>query len=167
MATLTVEVDRRQAAVGAWVLGGITSALFGGILLLAAFAQVDWGRPLTWVVGGLVFGWLFVTLVSLSWQLVRLSRFRGPLIVITSEGMVDHWGRRPQMLRWRDIRSCDWHHAGYTRSFRVVPKRRSAADVVGGIFGSLRLRYPERYLSVPADEISQFMTDHAPADVLR
>lgn len=167
MTTLAIEVNRRQALVGAWVLGGMTAGLFGGVLLLAVFGRVDESGPLAWGVLGLVLGWLFVTLVNVSWQLGRLSRFRGPLIVVTPEGLVDHWETRPRMLRWRDIRSCGWRNAAYSRSFRVVPKRRSVADVVGGIFGSFRLRYPERYLSVPADEITQFVAAHAPAKVLR
>ncbi len=139
--------------------------LLSGILFLAIFGRVEEAGPLAWIVLGLVLGWLFVALVNISWQLVRLSRFRGPLIVITPEGLEDHWGKRPRMLRWRDIRSCGWRNAAYSRAFRVVPKRRSVAYVVGRIFGSLRLRYPERYLSVPAEEISQFMTDHAPVDI--
>ena len=167
VATLAIEVNPRQAMIGASVLGAITSVLYGWILLLALYGRFEGGGPLAWTLGGLVLGWLFVTLINSSWQLVRLSRSRGPILVITPKGLEDHWRKRPRMLRWRDIQYCGWRNAAYARSFRVVPKRRSFADVLGGFFGSLRLRYPERYLSVPADEISQFLTDHAPTEVLR
>ena len=141
-----------------------------GGLIIAVTQDVDWGGPLTWFFSAIVFGWLFLVLVSVSFWLFQLSRFEGPLITIGTEGITDHFNN-DDFLEWGEICLIDWkraYHKGVgVVLFRVIPNKRSIKYTMLSLFGRGRLQYPEQYLSVQASEITQFILKAAPAGILK
>ena len=165
---LVVEVNRSQAKSGAWFMGILLLFMFISIFYLAVFEKVDWGGPMTWFFCTLMFGWVFCSFINSTLSLIKLSRHIGPLIEINSTGNIDYWHQPSRVLLWQDIKYSKWQiYQSVSRTLIIMPRKRSAKEIIGGWFGSLRLRYPHQYLSVPDHEIAKFMIKYAPEGLLR
>jgi len=170
MKTLVIEANRKNAKGGALVIGTITLFLFCGGLIITFTQNVDWGGPFTWFLSTLIFGWMFATLININIWLWQLSQFHGPLITLSSHGVIDHFADG-KYLNWDEIKYVNWEDTSNSGVsilvFKIVPKKRSINYRLLSVFGRMRLHYPVQYLSIPAQEISQFMLDEVPSNILK
>lgn len=170
MNSLVIEANRSAAKGGALAIGTITLLLFIGVLVIIFTQDVDWGGPYTWFFGTLLFGWMFSALINASIWLFQLSRFNGPLITISSQGVIDHFDGG-KYFSWDEIRFSDWKRANSkgvsVLVFRIIPKKRPIKSTFLSVLGRKPLQYPAQYLSIPPHEIAQYMLEEVPSYILK
>ncbi len=168
MRTISIYVDKRQARANAWVLTVISSFIILGPISLFFFDKIEWdGIPFTYSLSGVFVLWMYGSLIGWTVKLFRLSRFSEPLIKLQPDGIQDNWSTPLRSINWKDIKFSEWRGAGYCRVFKVSMKRTTLLAKVKSLFCLNEIEFPEQYLSVPAEEIAQYMLDNAPQHILR
>ena len=81
--------------------------------------------PIALVLSFFLFGWLLSMLTAWTLRLFRLSRFKGPLLVFTPNGINDFWSNPKRELKWRDIRYIKWREAGITANLQINPNQQT------------------------------------------
>ena len=168
MASLIVHVDNKCARIHALFFAIILAAFILVPVVLAVLGRIEWDAgPGLALIALLMFGWIYGFLIGWTLRLFRLSRFTGPLLEFGQGGFQDNWSQMPRYISWNDIEFSEWRSAGFTRSFRVILKRRSTPERLLSIFGLSEIDFPRQYLTVPDHKIAQFMLENAPESILR
>lgn len=168
MNAVSIYVDKRQARASAWGLTIILSFIILGPIVLLIFDKIEWdGGPVIYSLFGVLFSWIYGSLIGWTVKLFRLSRFFGPIIKLRPDGIQDNWSTPFRSLNWNDIKFTEWRYSGFVRVFRVSMKQTSLLAKVKSLFGLNEIEFPEQYLLVSAEEIAKFMLENAPNDILR
>lgn len=168
MQKLAITVDMKEARANAWIMGVITIGLIVVPTILMILGKVVWDGDYLFIPFALLlFGWLYGTLIWQTLKLTRLSKFSGTLLEISSAGLQVNWFKPGKFVKWDEIQYLEWRDAKFTRTFNVTMKQRSLLWRIKSFFGFRTIDFPEQYLLPSAREISQFLLEHVPSELLR
>ena len=169
MKTLKIEADKaftKNAAIMILVIGIFFASLVP-IALLQGFGS---SGPIDILIFFTLFPWLICYSICSGTKLLKVSKFKGPLLTINANGVIDHFHDNT-FLAWKDIEFSEWKTESgkgvSVRQFRILPKHRTIKDRLLGLIGLHRIRYAEPHLSTSAHDIAKFMLSVAPKEILK
>ena len=172
MSELEIYGNKRATAGGFWFFLALLPLLslpfaIGALTTIRAISNADGQSALVGMamLGG--FGWLFASLGAYWLQFRRIRRLDGPLLRLTEFGIEDAWKSPPCKLGWHEMSSAGWVSKGAGPILQFVPRQQRWIEKHVGSLGFRPFHYPALYLACSQEEISAFLSAHAPPDVLR
>ena len=167
MQKLEVFANRRAANGGFWFFGALIPLLSIPIPIFVlelanALLSLSVKQIAENVVGMGVFGWLLSSLSRYWWQFRRIRTLEGPLFVLSSSGVTDHWRQPSVFVSWQDLECAEWQAKGGWTHLQFNVKSRSWLERYIGTLGFRPFQYPVIYMDHDLVEIGEFIDRHFP-----
>ena len=167
MKSLSITVNKKVAKDNTLFSAGLTAVLATGVAYIIFNGSIASEGWLGILLGFGLCTWIFGFLMAWVFRLYRLSKFDDPILTITETGIIDHWQTPPKSITWDKIEYSGWKTNYGARSLKIVPIQKSPDRYIRSIFSIPLLEWPAQYFLTPAEEIAQFMLDHAPEGILQ
>jgi len=162
---IEIYANRKAANGGFWFFGALIPLLSFPILIYvaglpSALLSMSLKKTALSLVGIGVFGWLLSGLSRYWWQFRRIRVLEGPLIVLSSSGVTDHWRHPSVFVPWQDVERAEWHAHGNWMHLQFTVKSRPWLERYIGTLGFRPFQYPAMYMDHDLVEIGDFIDRH-------
>lgn len=162
---LNIDVHKKGVNGGFYTMLIITSFFIVAPILITVFDKWAPGSVGGLIVGFPIFGYIYAFLVAFTFKLYKLKNFIGPIMTLTSDGIIDHFNDGEKLL-WQDIKVIKIIDAGISQKLIITPIKLHFRQKLLCILGIKPLEYMAQYLGTSIVEIAQYMLDHAPEEIL-
>jgi len=111
---------------------------------------------------GFIVFWIFFYLSHWMVRLFRLRNCKGPLFIISAEGVRDFRTRPATLLSWHDCKYIEWRGSHPNNQLRIIPSKRTLLYKFSALVGARPYSLPMQYVYLDRQNFIRFMEAEIP-----